>query len=91
MILMSKFFKENLLAICPSLQYRKLLNLDDMQLHDDKNYSLFRYWCATHVLQTQYTIQIVRCSSISCCGPWRSNYIQVFPHRFLPAPVALVH
>ncbi len=57
-------------------------------MNDDKNYSLFRYWCATHVLQTQYTIQIVRCNSISCCGPWRSNYIQVFPHRFLPAPVA---
>ena len=46
-----------------------------------------RYWCATHVLQTQYTIQIIRCNSISCCGPWRSNYIQVFPHRFLPSPV----
>ncbi len=47
-----------------------------------------RYWCATHVLQTQYTIQIIRCNSITCCGPWRSNYIQIFPHRFLPAPVA---
>jgi hypothetical protein len=57
--------------------------------HTDQIYSLiFRYWCATHVLQTQYTIQIIRCNSISCCGPWRSNYIQVFPHRFLPAPVA---
>ena len=49
---------------------------------------LRRYWCATHVLQTQYTIQIIRCNSITCCGPWRSNYIQIFPHRFLPAPVA---
>ena len=46
-----------------------------------------RYWCATHVLQTQYTIQIIRCSNPSCCTPWRSNYIQVFPHRFLPPPV----
>ena len=49
---------------------------------------VFRYWCATHVLQTQYTIQIIRCNSVPCCGPWRSNYIQIFPHRFLPAPVA---
>ena len=48
---------------------------------------LFRYWCATHVFQTQYTIQIVRCTKPECCGPWRSNYIQVFPHRFLPSPV----
>ena len=46
-----------------------------------------RYWCATHVFQTQYTIQIVRCTKPECCGPWRSNYIQVFPHRFLPPPV----
>jgi hypothetical protein len=40
-----------------------------------------------HVLQTQYTLQIVRCNSIECCGAWRSNYIEVFPHRFLPSPV----
>jgi hypothetical protein len=40
-----------------------------------------------HVLQTQYTLQILRCNSIECCGPWRSNYIRVFPHRFLPSPV----
>ena len=40
-----------------------------------------------HVLQTQYTLQIVRCNSIECCGQWRSNYIEVFPHRFLPSPV----
>ncbi len=46
-----------------------------------------RYWCATHVLQTQYTIQIIRCNDSSCCTPWRSNYDRVFPHRFLPPPV----
>ncbi|CAF3134085.1 unnamed protein product [Rotaria socialis] len=45
------------------------------------------YWCATHVLQTQYTIQIIRCNNPTCCTPWRSNYIQVFPHRFNPPPV----
>ena len=47
----------------------------------------YRYWCATHVLQTQYTIQIIRCNNPSCCSPWRSNYNRVFPHRFLPPPV----
>ena len=51
------------------------------------DYDLCRYWCATHVFQTQYTIQIIRCTKPECCGPWRSNYIQVFPHRFLPPPV----
>ena len=39
------------------------------------------------MFQTQYTIQIIRCTKPECCGPWRSNYIQVFPHRFLPPPV----
>ncbi|CAF1599177.1 unnamed protein product [Rotaria sp. Silwood1] len=50
-------------------------------------YDIDEYWCATHVLQTQYTIQIIRCNNSSCCTPWRSNYIRVFPHRFLPPPV----
>ncbi|CAF3323023.1 unnamed protein product [Rotaria socialis] len=56
-------------------------------LRDPPKYDIDEYWSATHVLQTQYTIQIIRCNSISCCGPWRSNYIQIFPHRFLPAPI----
>jgi hypothetical protein len=54
---------------------------------DQQKYDIDEYWCAMHVLQTQYTLQIVRCNSIECCGPWRSNYVEVFPHRFLPSPV----
>jgi hypothetical protein len=54
---------------------------------EQQKYDLDEYWCAMHVLQTQYTLQIVRCNTIECCGPWRSNYAEVFPHRFLPAPV----
>ncbi|CAF3698963.1 unnamed protein product [Rotaria sordida] len=50
-------------------------------------YDIDEYWCATHVLQTQYTLQIIRCNSVECCGTWRSNYIEIFPHRFLPSPV----
>ncbi|CAF5031344.1 unnamed protein product, partial [Rotaria sp. Silwood1] len=64
------------------------ITTDGELLRDLPKYDLDEYWCATHVLQTQYTIQIVRCNSITCCGPWRSNYIQIFPHRFLPAPIA---
>ncbi|CAF1315319.1 unnamed protein product [Didymodactylos carnosus] len=48
-------------------------------------------WCSLPVVQTQYACQIVRCNSIECCGQWRSNYIQIFPHRFLPAPVPFQH
>lgn len=54
---------------------------------DQQKYDIDEYWCAMHVLQTQYTLQIVRCNSLECCGPWRSNYVEVFPHRFLPSPV----
>ncbi|CAF2827590.1 unnamed protein product [Rotaria sp. Silwood2] len=35
-------------------------------------------------MQTQYTIQIVHCNSTACCEHWRSNYVHVFPFRFLP-------
>ncbi|CAF3403573.1 unnamed protein product [Rotaria socialis] len=44
-------------------------------------------WCSRHVMQTQYTIQIVRCNSTACCGPWCSNYVHIFPIRFLPPPM----
>ncbi len=54
---------------------------------EQPKYDLDEYWCAMHVLQTQYTLQIIRCNSVECCGPWRSNYDDVFPHRFLPSPV----
>ncbi|CAF4447621.1 unnamed protein product [Rotaria sp. Silwood2] len=54
---------------------------------EQPKYDIDEYWCAIHVLQTQYTLQIIRCNSVECCGQWRSNYVRVFPHRFLPAPV----
>ncbi|CAF2837468.1 unnamed protein product [Rotaria sp. Silwood2] len=50
-------------------------------------YDIDEYWCAIHVLQTQYTLQIIRSNSVECCGEWRSNYVEIFPHRFLPSPV----
>ncbi|CAF5087070.1 unnamed protein product [Rotaria sp. Silwood1] len=57
------------------------------KIGEQPKYDIDEYWCAIHVLQTQYTLQIIRCNSVECCGPWRSNYVAVFPHRFLPAPV----
>jgi len=44
-------------------------------------------WCARHVIQSQYTLQIVRCNSKGFCGEWRSNFLQIFPQRFLPPPI----
>jgi hypothetical protein len=56
-----EYYQEN--ARTPREKFNELLK-----------YDIDEYWCAMHVLQTQYTLQIVRCNSIECCGPWRSNY-----------------
>ncbi|CAF1083211.1 unnamed protein product, partial [Didymodactylos carnosus] len=69
---------------------RQIIHDEELVLQNGKEhtkYDIDEYWCATHVLQTQYTIQIVRCNNALCCGKWRSNYVQIFPHRFLPPPV----
>ena len=67
--------------------YQENARLAREKFGEQQKYDIDEYWCAMHVLQTQYTLQIVRCNSLECCGPWRSNYIEVFPHRFLPSPV----
>ena len=46
-------------------------------------------WKAKHVRQSQYMHQIVKCSDKSCCKQWRTNYLELFPQRFLPAPVPI--
>ncbi|CAF0981397.1 unnamed protein product [Didymodactylos carnosus] len=65
----------------------KTAQIKEELTNESAKYELDEYWCGTHVLQTQYTIQIVRCNDPLCCGKWRSNYVQIFPHRFLPPPV----
>lgn len=44
-------------------------------------------WASQHVQQSQYCLQIVKCSNESCCGQRRTNYNEIFPARFLPPPV----
>ena len=46
-------------------------------------------WKAKHVRQSQYMLQIVKCSDKSCCKQWRTNYVEFFPEQFLPAPVPI--
>ena len=46
-------------------------------------------WKAKYVRQSQYMLQIVNCSDKSCCKQWRTNYLEFFPQRFLPAPVPI--
>ena len=47
-------------------------------------------WKAQHVRQSQYMLQMIKCSDSFCCKTWRTNYSMFFPRRFLPAPVPIL-
>ena len=49
---------------------------------DDPNPS----WVANHVQQARYSLQIVKCTNPGCCEPFATNWLDVFPERFLPPP-----
>ena len=44
-------------------------------------------WVSKHCRILQYFLQIVKCTGEKCCGPFRTNWLRIFPDRFLPAPV----
>ena len=46
-------------------------------------------WKGKHCRQSQYMLQIVKCSDKSCCKQWRTNYLEFFSQRFFPAPVPM--
>ena len=48
-------------------------------------------WVAQHVRQSQYLLQIVKCTNPQCCRPMRSSWLEYFPQRFLPGPVVMSH
>ena len=43
-------------------------------------------WVARQVIQTRYTLQIVKCGDVSCCQPFSTNWMSLVPTRFLPFP-----
>lgn len=43
-------------------------------------------WVATHVRQSKYMLQIIKCTDDTCCTPFKSNWLYMFPMRFLPCP-----
>ncbi|XP_036328606.1 uncharacterized protein LOC118740945 isoform X2 [Rhagoletis pomonella] len=47
-------------------------------------------WYSTHVRESQYMLQIVKCTNIDCCGQMRSSLLQILHHRFLPPPYPLL-
>ena len=48
-------------------------------------------WKACHVRQSQYFLQIVKCTDPKCCSSFQSSYLKVVPKRFLPPPLPVVH
>ena len=43
-------------------------------------------WVAEHVHQTRYTLQVVKCQNETCCESFVTNWLVVFPDRFVPFP-----
>ena len=48
-------------------------------------------WKACHVRQSQYFLQIVKCTDPKCCSSFQSSCLDVVPKRFLPPPLPVVH
>ena len=46
-------------------------------------------WVSQHCRISQYLLQIVKCNDSDCCGEMQSVWKDVFPKRFLPAPVKM--
>ena len=46
-------------------------------------------WKYEHVRESQYFLQIVKCTSSTCCQPFESNCLKVVKDRFLPPPLPL--
>ena len=44
-------------------------------------------WVSRHVQQGRYNKQIVKCLDNTCCEPFKTNWLEVFPTRFMPHPV----
>ena len=43
-------------------------------------------WISRHVQQSRYAIQVVKCFDDECCQPFETNWLSVFPDRFVPFP-----
>lgn len=46
-------------------------------------------WCDRHVIQSQYLLQILKCSNEKCCKKRRSSIFKFLPEKGLPAPIPL--
>ena len=44
-------------------------------------------WVSKHRRILQYFLEFVKCTDGKCCGPFRTNWLRIFPNQFLTAPV----
>ena len=47
---------------------------------------LVQTWVSQHVIQCRYFLMIAKCLNPKCCKPFITNWMSLFPKRFLPAP-----
>ena len=45
-------------------------------------------WVSRHIQQAQYSLQVVKCLDPDCWEPFVSDWLTVFPKRFIP-PLAI--
>ena len=43
-------------------------------------------WISQHVRQHRYGLQIVKCLNGDCCAKFETNWMTIFPDRFMPFP-----
>lgn len=48
-------------------------------------------WKAKHVRESQYLLQIVKCTDAVCCSPFQSSYLKIVKDRFLPPPLPVTY
>ena len=48
-------------------------------------------WKAKHVRESQYLLQIVKCTDAACCSPFQSSYLKIMKDRFLPPPLPVTY
>ena len=47
-------------------------------------------WEANHVRESQYLLQIVKCTDTACCSPIQSSYLDIMKDRFSQPPLPAV-
>ena len=48
-------------------------------------------WKTSHLRESQYLLQIVKCTDKACCSPFQLSYLKIMKDRFLPPPLPVVY